>query len=130
MNKRSFGRIGENSAALFLEKKGFKVVGKNVYVGRCEIDLIAKNDSKIIFVEVKTRRQLPGTRSKYGYPGSAVDYRKKSNLLLSAKKYLTEHRNEVRGLNPRIDVIEIYVDPTESVYKVLEIKHFPNAVHN
>lgn len=129
MNKRSFGHVGENSAALFLEAQGFEIVGKNVYVGRCEIDVIAKNDELLLFVEVKTRRQLPDTKTVYGRPASAVDHAKKQNLISAARRYLYENKSSTSHLQPRIDIIEVYVDPKSDVYKVLDVRHFPNAVH-
>ena len=129
MNKRGFGRTGEVSAALYLEKLGFEIVGRNVYVGRCEIDVIAKNHELLLFVEVKTRRQVPGVKSIYGRPASAVNHTKRQNMLDAARRYLHENREDVQDLQPRIDIIEVYVDPRDSAYRVLDIKHFPNAVH-
>ena len=129
MNNRGFGRTGEISAALYLEKQGFEIVGRNVYVGRCEIDVIAKTSELLVFVEVKTRRQKPGARSIYGRPASAVDSTKRKNMLDAAKRYLYENREETRDLQPRLDIIEVYVDPDDSAYRVLDIMHFPNAVH-
>lgn len=130
MDRRSFGRIGENSAALYLKEKGFRIIGQNVYVGRCEIDIIAENGDLLLFVEVKTRRQIPGVKSIYGRPASAVDREKRQNLITGAKRYLYEHREETEAFQPRIDIIEVYVDPKEDPYRVLDILHFPNAVHN
>lgn len=129
MNKRSFGHIGETTASLFLEKMGFEIVGKNVYVGRCEIDVIAKNDELLLFVEVKTRRQIPGIKSIYGRPASAVNKAKRENLLYAARRYLYENKPDTDSLQPRIDIIEVYVDPNSDTYRVLDVKHFPNAVH-
>ena len=63
MNKREFGWIGEASAEGYLNSLGFETVGKNVYVGRCEIDLIVKSDTHILFVEVKTSPPLRQTRN-------------------------------------------------------------------
>jgi len=129
MDKRSYGRIGENSAALYLKSKGFNIIGQNVYVGRCEIDIIAENGDLLLFVEVKTRRQRPDTHSIYGRPASAVDREKRENLLSAARRYLYEHREATASLQPRIDIIEVYADPTDTAYRVLDIRHFPNAVH-
>lgn len=129
MNNRGFGRTGEISAALYLEKKGFEIVGRNIYVGRCEIDVIAKNDELLLFVEVKTRRQKPGVKTVYGRPASAVNHTKRQNMLDAAKRYLYKNREATKDLQPRIDIIEVYVDPNDSAYRVLDIMHFPNAVH-
>jgi len=129
MDNRSFGRVGENSAALYLQKNGFNIIGRNVYVGRCEIDIIAENGDLLLFVEVKTRRQKPDVKSIYGRPASAVDREKRKNLLSSVKRYLCENRESTEAYQPRIDIIEVYVDPSDKVYRVLDIRHFPNAVH-
>lgn len=129
MNNRSFGHIGENSAVLYLQSQGFELVGKNVYVGKCEIDIIAKNDDLLIFAEVKTRRQIPDKPSLYGRPASAVNFSKRKNMLDAAIRYIYENKEFCSALQPRIDIIEVYVDPSSEGYKVLDIKHFPNAVH-
>ena len=129
VNNRSFGRIGENSAALYLEKKGFNIVGRNVYVGRFEIDIIAENGELLLFVEVKTRRQTPDSKGCYGRPASAVNYQKRASLLSAVRRYLYENKENTRQYQPRIDIIEVYVDPASHVYRTLDIRHFPNAVH-
>lgn len=129
MNKREFGWIGEASAEGYLNSLGFETVGKNVYVGRCEIDLIVKSDTHILFVEVKTRRQLPDVPSPFGRPATAVNAAKRSNLLTAVKRYIHENREAMESLQPRIDIVEVYVDPRSDEYRVLDVKHFPNAVH-
>ncbi len=129
MDKRSFGRIGEHSAAVYLEEKGFKIIGRNVYVGKSEIDIIAEKGDLLIFVEVKTRRQLPDVKSDYGRPADAVNYKKRTTLLWAVRRYLHERRLETKNFQPRIDIIEVYADPDSKIYRALEIKHFPNAVH-
>ena len=129
MNKRDFGKLGESTAAEYLKARGFEIIGQNVYVGRCEIDLVAKGDGLILFVEVKMRRQEPGGESLYGRPGSALTKTKRDNLLSAAAGYLFEHPGETDGLQPRIDLIEVYVDPRSKEYGVLDVIHIPNAVH-
>ena len=56
----SLGEEGEREAAKFLQKKGYRIIGRNVYntKGRRlgEIDLICRDRSgTLVFVEVKTR---------------------------------------------------------------------------
>lgn len=126
MNKRSLGRTGEESAALYLEKHGYHIIGRNVYISRAEIDIIAEDDSYIVFAEVKTRRQYPDSSSPYGTPAEAVDAKKQKLLTAAAELYLAEH---TVGKIPRIDVIEVYVSPASEEYTVLDIRHFENAVH-
>lgn len=129
MDRRSFGRIGENSAALYLKQSGFNIIGQNIYVGKCELDIVAENGELLLFVEVKTRRQRPDTKSFYGRPASAVDRNKREHLLNAANRYLYENHDATCHLQPRIDIIEVYTDPASDIYRVLDIRHFPNAVH-
>ena len=127
MNTRDLGRFGEDSAALYLTEHGYHIIGKNVYIGHEEIDIIAENDLYIAFVEVKTRRQTPDTPSVYGTPAEAVDQSKQRHLINAAKTYILENPTEKFS---RIDVIEVYANPNAGEYKVLEIRHFENAVKN
>lgn len=129
MNKRSFGKVGENTAAIYLEGEGFEIIGRNVYVGKTEIDIIAKNEDFFLFVEVKTRRQVPYSDSFYGRPGSALTYKKRENILSAALGYMHTNPDILENLQPRIDLIEVYVDPTSDIYKVLDVIHITNVVH-
>ena len=56
MNKREKGTVYENMAASYLEEKGYQILEKNFYSHFGEIDLIAKKEEVIIFVEVKYRK--------------------------------------------------------------------------
>ena len=122
------GKKGEESAASFLCGKGFTIVGRNIRVGHYETDIIAKNDTTLVFAEVKTRKTYPSAYHLYGRPATAVDYNKRSKLIEGAKAYIKKHQEEFVGLQPRIDVIEVYVSPDSDRYKVLKIVHMPNAV--
>jgi putative endonuclease len=61
----NIGEVGEKAAKKFLKKKGFKIVELNYQNNKGrrlgEIDIIAKKDGEIVFVEVKTRK----TDNKY-----------------------------------------------------------------
>ena len=52
--KQKIGRLGEDIAIKYLQNKGFLVIGQN-YLKKCgEIDIIAKKDRVLHFIEVKT----------------------------------------------------------------------------
>ncbi len=54
MSNKEVGKIGEDIACKFLVKRGFKLIDRN-YLKKCgEIDVVAKKDGVIHFVEVKT----------------------------------------------------------------------------
>ncbi|GMQ85722.1 MAG: hypothetical protein BMS9Abin07_1290 [Acidimicrobiia bacterium] len=52
----ALGRIGEDIAAAFLERRGAVVLDRNLRVGRDEIDLLVSVDGRRVAVEVKTAR--------------------------------------------------------------------------
>ncbi len=130
MSTRSRGTAGEESAAQYLTAHGFTVLGRNVYVGHLEIDILAQDDTHLIFAEVKTRRQYPGAGTRFGRPADSVDAKKRARLTLAVQSFLREHPGEYDGLIPNIDIIEVYLDPSPTAaYRVLDIRHFRNAVN-
>ena len=54
MTAKELGKFGENVAALYMEKKGYKILRRNFCVKGGEIDIIAEKDGIIAFTEVKT----------------------------------------------------------------------------
>ena len=55
-HKRAVGADGETAACELLGKKGYEITARNYRAGRGEIDIIARSERHIVFVEVKTRR--------------------------------------------------------------------------
>ena len=102
MNKRKFGIIGEKIAQGYLLNKGYDIIETNFYTKKGEIDIIAKKDDCIIFVEVKTRTNL-----NFGTPAMAVDSTKKKHIKLVAKIFL--YLNKLEHCNIRFDVIEVFI---------------------
>ena len=118
--RQRLGRLGEDAVVRRYAELGFTVEARNLHVSRNEIDLVLKNDTHLIFVEVKTRHAVPGVRSRFGRPADAVNKAKRTRTVEAAKTYLREHPTH---LQPRIDVAEVYVsrrtDGTDEVTKVL-----------
>ncbi len=50
------GRKAERAAVVYLEMRGFEILEQNWRRPRCEIDIVAKKDGTMYFVEVKYRR--------------------------------------------------------------------------
>ena len=103
MNKRKFGIIGEKIAQGYLINKGYQILYTNFYTKKGEIDIVAKKDEIIIFVEVKTRSNL-----NYGTPAMAVNFIKKKHLKTASKIFL--HKNFLYGYDVRFDVVEIFIN--------------------
>lgn len=61
LNKKQLGARGELLARRYLIKNGYQILAANYRLGRKEIDLIARKNKKLIFIEVKTRIKTPGS---------------------------------------------------------------------
>ena len=94
------GRWGEDQAAEYLRRKGFRVTDVNWKCRFGEIDLIAEDGVYLCFVEVKLRKT-----AAYGSAAAFVDWHKQQRLRTAAELYLA---GRPTGLQPRFDVIEIY----------------------
>ena len=102
MNTRKFGIIGEKIAQGYLINKGYEILENNYYTRRGEIDIIAKINNTISFVEVKTRNNL-----EYGSPAMAVNGVKKKNIKSASKIYIC--LKDLYNYDIRFDVIEIII---------------------
>ena len=100
MNKRAEGTRGEDLAAAYLERNGYRILERNYRFDRGEIDLIAKEGNDLVFVEVKARRS-----SAFGSPQEAVTPQKEEQLRKVAEGYLFEHQIENQAC--RFDVVAI-----------------------
>ena len=127
--KSAVGMAGEQIAVQFLEDHGYTVIERNWRRGRQEIDIIARDGEFLVFVEVKTRSCTDPDALTYGRPAHAVDRAKQHNVTLAARSYLGQRG--ARGLQPRLDVIEVYLRASDSgtLPTVLKINHIRNAFY-
>lgn len=123
-DKLTVGRLGEDAAAAYYEKQGYRVAGRNLHFSHRELDLVMENDVSLVFVEVKTRRQTLGEPSPFGRPAMAVGREKKRNTVLAAEAYLRAHPTTKQ---PRIDVVEVYVSYRGKTPVVDEVVCIRNA---
>ena len=125
--KQALGRLGEDIAADYLEKNGYRIVRRNQRFGKNELDIVCEDDDFIVFVEVKTRSCLYPESGDFGIPARAVDEGKRKNTVKAARDYLAAN---YINKQPRIDVIEVYMLEQKSEFKtptVLKVNHIRNA---
>ena len=98
------GKTGEESAALFLEENGIKILERNFRSRTGEVDIIALDGETLVFVEVKAW-------SVYGIDSleQAINNKKKRKIIETSKYFLSLHR-EYRYMAIRFDVIFISPD--------------------
>lgn len=110
-----FGKIAEDMAADYLQKKEYKILARNFRFQKTEIDIIAEKDNLIIVVEVKAR-----STDVFILPQEAVTKTKIRSIVLAANHYLEEfnRQNEVR-----FDIISVLPDENKN----LTIDHIADA---
>lgn len=114
--KRIIGKKGEEYAATFLQKRGYRIVHQNLYTRYGEIDLIAYKNKRLVFVEVKSRKSL-----NCGLPEDSFTRNKYRLILKSAWEYV--YKSKYRGLW-RVDLVAIIMN---SFDEVEDIRHYRNV---
>ncbi len=97
--RAAVGRSGEDLAVRVLEDAGYTVIGRNVRLPGGEIDVIARDDRTIVFVEVKAR-----ANARFGSALAAVDARKRRTLRALAADWLQIAAPHARA---RFDIVTI-----------------------
>jgi len=116
--RQRFGRAAEEAAAHHLTRTGWRLLGRNVRIGRGELDIVARRGPVLAFIEVKGRRT-----STCGAPEDAVGPRKRRQVARLAELWLAARPWALRGVTDvRFDVIAVDAgaDP-------IRVRHLPAA---
>lgn len=62
--RQRLGEFGERLAVHRLEASGLRILARNVRVPSGEIDILAEDGDDLVFVEVRTRRSVPGVAAE------------------------------------------------------------------
>ncbi|QDY82169.1 YraN family protein [Paenibacillus polymyxa] len=114
--RKAKGAMGEEAAALFLENLGYRILERNWRCRSGEIDLIAKQEHILVFIEVRSR-----SSSRYGTPAESVTARKITQVRQTAAVYL--HMNRMGEAPIRFDMISVRLSAETAVVT----DHFINA---
>ncbi len=115
MDRQWLGQRGEALAVAHLKKRGLRIEAQNFRCRLGEIDLVARDGSVLVFVEVRSR-----TSAEFGLPQETVDYRKQRRLRQIAQVYL-QGRVET---TVRFDVVAVLFDREGNLRR---LEHIPNA---
>ncbi len=96
----TLGELGERAAARHLRRQGYKIIVTRHRLRYGEFDVIAVDGQTIVFVEVKTRRDVRMTR-----PAAAVDAGRRRRMNRAAVAYLKAHR--LLDYPSRFDIVEV-----------------------
>lgn len=83
---KQIGDKGEDLAVSELEKASYKIIERNFRTRFGEIDIIAKDDNTLVFVEVKMKSSI-----RFGTPAEMITKRKQLKIKRMAECYLLEH---------------------------------------
>ena len=111
------GKLGEELAVAFLQKKGYTVLETNWTFQKAEIDIIAQKENVLAVVEVKTRSSI-----EFGLPQDFVKPKKIQLLVKAVNEYVTSNDLEVAV---RFDIIAIFKENKD--YK---IEHIEDAFYH
>ena len=131
MDQKQLGVFGENIACRYLEGKGYKILERNFCKNwdsakKGEIDIVAKKDDIIVFVEVKTLKK-EATKGKLNNgvglsPEDKVNFQKRRKLVNLAESWLVKNKIPLDS-KWQIDVVSVSAD---LVSRKAGIRHFKN----
>jgi putative endonuclease len=100
MKNKETGALGEQLARDFLQKQGYRILESNYRCQAGEIDIVARHEDFLVFVEVRTRRSL-----EYGSPEESITPAKMDKLREVAAHYRQTHDELPDAW--RIDVVAV-----------------------
>lgn len=115
--KKETGSLGEDATVSFLENNGYNILTRNWRHQKGEIDIIAKLDDWIVFVEVKTRGTID-----FGNPEEFVSPRQQRLIINTAHQFIIENDRQEEA---RFDVVGVVVQNE----KVVQIDHIEAAFY-
>lgn len=111
----TFGKSGEEIATSHLIARGYRILARNYRFRRYEIDIVARKENVLVFIEVKTR----SSRS-FGSPLFSITHTKTKRIIEAATAYV--ERGKLAHLQVRFDVITLFLKDGSAV-----IDHIENA---
>ncbi|MCI5120663.1 MAG: YraN family protein [Candidatus Electrothrix sp. AUS4] len=109
-SRKATGRTGEDAAVQYLEKIGYTILERNYRLRIGEVDIIARDEEYLVFIEVKTRRS-----KTFGSPFDAVDTRKQQQIFKVASAYIRG-----REIPVRFDVVAVHLSGQDVRVEVLK----------
>ena len=88
MRRRDTGILGEKLAGDFLKKRGYRIIETNYRCPHGEIDIVAKHEDFLVFIEVRAKRSLA-----FGSPEQSITPSKMEKLRATAAHYRQNHDN-------------------------------------
>ncbi|MFC5649027.1 YraN family protein [Paenibacillus solisilvae] len=117
--RRAAGLQGEDAAVEQLLSKGYSILHRNWRCRSGELDIVAKQGSMIVIIEVRART----TGGRFGTAAESVDARKQHQVRTTSEVFL--QMNKLHGNHVRFDVITVMINRINS--EIDEINHIEAA---
>ena len=114
--RRALGQLGEELAVQHLKSLGYLILKRNYRCQHGEVDIIARDQERLAFVEVRARR---GTA--FGTPEESVTPRKQERLATVARSYLQE--TGYADVDWGIDVVAVELTPRGGLRRIELIRN-------
>ncbi|MCF1421792.1 YraN family protein [Mangrovimonas futianensis] len=111
------GKKGEQLAVDYLLGKGYSILERNYRFDRAEVDIIARKESVLAIVEVKSR-----SSTDFGNPQDFVKPKQIKNLVKAVDEYVTENGLDVEV---RFDIIAIVKQGS-----IFDLEHLKDAFYH
>lgn len=116
-HRQEIGKLGEDIAASYILSHGYLIIDRHFTTNWGELDIIARRDKTIYFIEVKTK-----IGDSKGKPYESVTYRKRQNLKRAISLYLL--KNDYKTFKLSLSVLSVELNFDRSVK---EIKFFESV---
>jgi putative endonuclease len=111
--RQTLGKLGEDFACAELSRRGYTILARRYRTKYGEIDIVARDGSTIVIVEVKTREGRV-----FGEGAEAVTFAKQRRMLRMGTDYLL--RRKLADQPCRFDVVDVNIEggvPRIEVYR-------------
>jgi putative endonuclease len=121
------GDIFENIACKYLKSNGYRVISRNLYVGKDEIDIIAKEKASgiLVFIEVKGGRVGKNFRPEIHFSRA-----KAQKFSRACRMFAGKHPKLIGECGYRLDLVAISLkaDLLKDWKRDCEIRHYENVL--
>jgi putative endonuclease len=118
MNRSETGALGEKLARALLKKRGYHIIETNFRCREGEIDIVARQQNCLVFVEVRTKTSLG-----FGTPEESITAAKRRKMRVTARRYCQSHEGLPEAW--RIDFVAVELNDRGQATRV---EVFENAV--
>ena len=118
--RKQVGNKGESLAEDYIKRKGYNIIQRNYRCRLGEIDIIAKDDDTIVFIEVRTKQN-----ENFGTPQDSVTSTKMSKISKTALSFI--HEKNLSGFSYRFDFIAITFSQGKPNIEHIENAFMPNG---